>query len=107
VIHHYNAALGIASPFNWRDELFWNHYNLANLFRNEDEFDDANFHIEQAKSHTVHDPYKLARAIRLQARIWYRQCRPEDAKTEALHALEIFEKIGAEGMQERAEISFR
>jgi hypothetical protein len=33
--------------------------------------------------------------MELQARIWYRQRRLEDAKSEALGALEIFEKLGA------------
>jgi len=31
-ISHFEAALGIASPFNWRNELFWVHYSLAILF---------------------------------------------------------------------------
>ena len=94
-IDHFETALRIASPFNWQDELFWIHYDLAQLFLTEDELDDANTHIEQAKSHAVDDAYNLGRAMELQARIWYRQSRLEDARSEALGALEIFEKLGA------------
>ena len=94
-IHHLNTALGIASPPGWHEELFWIHYSLADLFCDEDEFDDANAHIEQAKPHAVNNNYKLGRAIQVQARVWSRQSRLEDAKLEALRALEIYEKFGA------------
>lgn len=66
------------------------------LFANEDRFDEANAHVEQAMSHTVNDAYKLGRAMALQAAAWYLQGRIEDAKSEALSALEIHEKLGAE-----------
>ena len=94
-IRHSEKALGIASPLNWRDQLFWIHYSLAELFCNEDEFHDANTHTEQAKSHVTEVPYKLGRVTEMQARIWYRQDRLEEAKSEASHALEIYEKLGA------------
>ena len=93
-IHHFNEALGIASPPNWDSILFWIHYDMAELFCGEDEFDDANNHIERAKSHAVGD-YKSGRAIHIQASTWYRQRRFEEAKSEALHALEIYEELGA------------
>ncbi|KAF9785065.1 hypothetical protein BJ322DRAFT_805152 [Thelephora terrestris] len=94
-ILHFGAALSIASPLNWRGQLFWIHHTLAELFRDEDEFKDANAHVERAKSHATEDPYRLGRAVEMQARIWDRQGRFEDAKSEALHALEIYEKLGA------------
>ena len=93
-VHHFEAALAIASRFNWYEELFWSHYNLANQLHIEDEFDDASSHTEKAKSFAVNDTYKLGRGTDMQARIWYRQRRLEDAKSEALRALEIFEKLG-------------
>ena len=31
-IHHSEAALEIASPFDWHDQLFWTHYSLAGQF---------------------------------------------------------------------------
>jgi tetratricopeptide (TPR) repeat protein len=95
-IHHLETAIRIASPFNWHDELFWNHYSLAILFRDEGEFDDANSHTEQAKPHAVNDVYKLGRIAHMQAIVWYRQLRLEEAKSEALYALEILGKLGAE-----------
>ena len=93
-IRDYKSALEIASPFNWHSELFWAHFSLAQLFREESEFSDANFHLELAKSHAVHNAHRLGRAMHLQAYIWCRQSRFEAAKLEALHALEIFEKLG-------------
>ena len=68
---------------------------LAVLFSGEGRFDDAHAHIEQAKSHTVNNTYFLARASWLQAFIWYQQNMFEEAKSEALRALNIFEKLGA------------
>ena len=94
-IRHFETALGIASTSNWHTQLFWIHLALARLFRDEDEFDNANAHIEHAKSHTVGHPYKLGRAMDVQARIWFRQGMFEDAKSEGSRALEIYEKLGA------------
>jgi tetratricopeptide (TPR) repeat protein len=94
-IHHFETAIEIASPFNWHEELCWIYHALAELFLKENEFDDANAHIEQAKSHTVGDLYRLGRIMHLQARVLYRQGRLEDAKSEVFRAVEIFEKLGA------------
>ena len=94
-IEHFEAAIGIASPFNWHEQLFWTHFSLAALFRGENEFNDAQSHIEQAKSHAIGDTYKLGRAMDQQAWIWYGQGRLEEAKAEILCALETFEKLGA------------
>ena len=92
---HFETALRIASPFNWQGTLFLIHYSLATLLSDEDEFDDANTHIEQAKSYTSDNTYDLGRAMGMQALIWYHQHRLEDAKSEALCALEVYEKLGA------------
>ena len=96
-IHHFETALGIAFPFNWHDTLFWTHYCLAKLFDDEDEWEDASAHMGRAKSHAVDGAmqYELGRATRMQATILYQQLRLEDAKSEALLSLEIFEKLGA------------
>ena len=94
-IHHFEKALGFASTFEWRTELFWIHYSLAELFGNENGFDDAHSHIDQAKSYAVDDPHKLGWAMELKARIWRQQHRLEDAVSEAQGALEIYEKLGA------------
>jgi tetratricopeptide (TPR) repeat protein len=94
-IHHFETAINIASSSGWHDVLFWNHYSLASLFRDDGKFDDANAHTKQAKSHAVNDAYKLGRAMEMQARVWYQQLRYKEAKLETLHALEILEGLGA------------
>ena len=94
-IHHFEAALAIVSPFNWHDQLFWINYDLALLFLDEREFEVAHTHVRQAKSHTLNDAYKLGRAMGLQARIWHQERRLKEAKSEALRAIETYEKLGA------------
>jgi tetratricopeptide (TPR) repeat protein len=96
-IHHFKTALEIASPSNWRNELFWSHYNLAELFRDEGKFDDANAHIGQANSYAVDNTYWVGHVMYVQAGVWYRQERFEDAKSEALRTIEIYDKLGAVG----------
>jgi len=93
-IHHYEVALGIASPPDWHASLFWIHFCLANLFLEEGRLDDAHVHVEHAKSHAVDNPYNSARASLLQATSWYRRHMFEEAKSEALRALEVFERLG-------------
>ena len=94
-IHHFKAALTVASPFNWPHELFRIHYDMAELSRDKHEFNDANAHIAQAKFNAANNVYSLGRSMRMQAWIWYRQQRLEDARLEGLRALESFEKLGA------------
>ena len=106
-IHHFEMALRIASSFSWYNELFWIHYSLAELFDDEGELEDAITHIELAKSHAVDGalPYELARATEMQAQLWLQQLRLEDAKSEALHSLEIYEKLGvAEGVSDSKDL---
>ena len=94
-IHHFEVALGIASSLDLVHQLFWVHFRLAALFSEEGRLDDAYAHAEHAKSHTVNDPYNLARVMGLQASYLVKQHRSKEAKSEALHALDLFEKIGA------------
>ena len=94
-INHFGAALGIASSFDWHDQQFWILHSLASLFFNQGRSDDAHAYIEYAKSHVANDAYLLGRAMRLQAGFWYHQNRLEEAKSEALDALGVFEKLGA------------
>ena len=101
-IHHFGVALGIASTFDWPDSLFWLNYELADLFRDEDKFDDAHAHIERAKSHTANTSvYNLGCATELQARVLYGQHRLEEARSEALHAADVHESLGAAEDMER------
>ena len=94
-VRHFEAALAIATPFNWPDQQFFNHYSLAQLSLDEGEFSDANVHVERAKSHAVNHTYNLGCATEIQAEIWYRQHRLEDAKFEVLRAIDIYEKLGS------------
>ena len=94
-IHHFEVALEIASTLNMVDQLYWAHFALSELFSEEGRLDDAHAHVERAKSHAVNDAYLMARASRVQAWLWDRQQKFEEAKSEALRALDVFEKLGA------------
>ena len=75
-IHHFEIALEIASSFNCHGRLFLVHCSLAALFRDESKFDDANVHLELAKSHMINrSAYNPGRATGLQAGVRYRHHR--------------------------------
>jgi len=94
-IRHFEVALGNASSFNMEDQLFWIHCSLSKLFSGTGRFDDAHLHIERAKSHTTNDPYYLGHVMELQADFWYGQRIFERAGSEASHAADVYEKLGA------------
>ena len=94
-ISRFKMALEIATPFGWHDVLLSNNCSLAVLFRDEDRFEDAQTHINHAKPYTINNQYDLARVMWLQATIWYKQRRFEDARSEVLRAADAFEKLGA------------
>jgi len=94
-INHLRTALEIASPFNWNGELFWIHHSLVEFSVGEARFDDAHAYVRRIEPHTINDPYLLGRATELLSRVWYKEDKFEEARTEALRAAEIFEKIGA------------
>jgi len=94
-VRHFEVAIGIATPFDWHDVLFWLHYELARLFLHQTRFDDAHAHIGHAKSHTANSAYFLGAAVELQAAVWYDQHRLEEARSTALRATDFFEKLGA------------
>ena len=94
-IQRFEIALEVASNLGLHDHLSWVHISLASMYSREGKFDDAHAHIEQAKSQVVDDIYHLHKAITVQAKIWYRQRKFEDAKSAALRSLKVFEKLGA------------
>ena len=94
-IHHFEAAIGIASIHNWYNSLVWCHLRLAGLFSDEDRFDDAHAHLNRAESHAIDDAYNLGRTVLLRAETWYLQRRLKEAVSGALRAIEIYEKLGA------------
>jgi len=100
-IHHFEVALGIASPFDWHMEPFWIHYRLARLFYCEGRFDEAQTHVAHPKSYTVNSALNLGYAMEVQACVWYRQQKLEEARSEFLRAVDVYEKFGvAEGVKD-------
>ena len=95
-IHHLEVARRIASSINMVAQLFWVHFSLAELFSNQGRFDETKTHLEHARSYAANDVYLLARASLLQAVVRHKQDISEEAKSEALCALEVFEKLGAQ-----------
>jgi len=94
-IHQYEVALEIASSSNWHGGLFQIHHALARLFHDEGRFNDAQAHIERAKIHTANSAHNLGCVMEVQAKVWYKQHRLEEARSEALRAADIYEKLGA------------
>jgi len=94
-INHFEVALGIASSFGWRLQLFWIHFRLAVLCIEQGRFDDSYAHIERAKSYAVDDAYSFGLAAHLQAFALYQQRRLPEAKSEASRAVDAFVKLGA------------
>ena len=96
-ISHFKKALQIASSPKWHYQLFHNHYSLAELYSKEGRFSDTCYHIECAKSHANSDTdnYCLGFAMELQAKIWYKEDRLEEARDEIVGAVDIFERLGA------------
>ena len=93
-VHHLEAALRIASSFDWHHRLFDIHLSLAMLVGDEGKLDSAHVHAERAKLYAVNNPYDLGQVMMIQAVIWLRQYKFEEARSEALLAVEIFEKLG-------------
>ena len=100
-IHHFETALRNATPSIWHEDSFWIHCSLTKLSLDEDAFNDANAHVQQAKSNTVSGTYNMGRAMELQAHVWCLQRRFEGAKSEILCALSLYEKLGAAEGAER------
>ena len=92
--HHFEVALGIASSFKWHRQLFFLHHDLAKLCCDKSRFDDAQAHIESAKLHTFNETYCLGDMMKLQAELWYKQDRLEEARSEALRAADVYQKLG-------------
>ena len=99
-IHHIEASLRIASALNLQDELSWTHLSLADLYLEDGKFNEAQVHIEHSKSHAGNDMSLLGCGVYVGARVLSAQNRPE-AKSEALRAIAIFEKLGnTDGVKE-------
>ena len=106
-INHFETALGIASSFNWYCQLLRIHHSMAELLFDENRFDDAHTHVERAKLHAIDDTYRLGHAMELQAEFLYQQHKFEEANSEALQAVEVYEKIGATNRVEACRVILR
>ena len=94
-IDNFERALEIVSSFAWQAQQFWILCTLTELFLIEGRTDDAHARVERAKLLAVNSPYLLGCAVRMQAYLWYKQRRFEDARFEALGVVDVFEKIKA------------
>jgi len=94
-IEHLETALEIASRFNWHEEEFRVRQLLTKMLLGENRFDDARTHIEQAKLRATNNARNMGRAMELQARLWFGEYRFEEAKSEALTAIDILGKGGS------------
>ena len=92
-VHHYKAALQIADLLNMGAGQFWIHIALMALFYDQHKLGNAQSHIERAKLYAVDNKYFLARAMYMQALIWVKQYRIEEARSEASHALDAFRRL--------------
>ena len=94
-IKNFETAIGIASTINSHNILFWSNYYLSELFFSENRSDNAHTHVERAKSHAINSSYLIGRAMEMQTGFWYKECKFEEAKSEALRAVDAYEGIGA------------
>ena len=93
--YHFEVALGLASSLNSPDLLFSLHVHLASAALDESRFDEASSHIQQAKIHAPDNPFDLGLVASVRAAIAYKQHNLEEARSDVLYAIEIFEKVGA------------
>ena len=93
-IDHFNTALEIASSHGWQDQQFWIHHSLGGMFFGVRRYDDARLHAERAWIYAVNDVPLLGHAMKLRAIILYSQKKYNEAKSEALRAADVHEKLG-------------
>ena len=94
-IGYFQKALEIAVSFGWQSQQFQILCSLARLFFAEGKPHDAHAYVVRAKSHAADGAYLLGRAMQLQAHLWYEEQKFEEAKSEALGAVDVFEKLAA------------
>lgn len=98
-IYHLEVALEIASSLNVANQLFWVHFSWRRCFRGKAGSTTHGL-MESAKPYAVDDAYLLARASQRQARYLDKQHMFKEAKSDALCALDAFEKFGAVNLAE-------
>ena len=103
-VHHSELALGIAYALNRAENLFWVHLNLVALFTRQGRFSDAQIHVGHAKTFASDNTYLLAWVSIQQAQLWYGQDMFGEAKSEALAALGVLEKLGSGDAKEARQV---
>ena len=92
-VRHHETALGIASSLDSGEQIAVLRC-LVHLLLGVERFDDVQVHLERFKSHSFKNPYDLGWTMALQAISWSKQGRFEEAKSEILRAITVFEKTG-------------
>ena len=91
VIFHLEATLRVAST---RGDRFQSHCELARIYIVEGRFDDAEAHVEHAGSLAANGSSESGSLMLLRARLLRGQGKFEEARSEALRALDLVEEFG-------------
>ena len=94
-IHYFEATIDIASPLGYGSMMSQAHLSQAQLYGLVDMFSEAHAHIKPAEVHAGNRTSLLGRVFKVDIALLRTQSRFEEAKSEALHALALFEKLGA------------
>ena len=93
-ITHHEKALGIAASLNSREGKSLIIRCLVHLLLKEGRFDDAQVHLEFLKSDAANDIVSLGLAALVQACVWRRQGRVEEAEAELSRVAGVYQKMG-------------
>jgi len=94
-ISHHETALGIATSLNSSRQTQSQIIRcLVHLLLKEGRFDDAQAHLEFLKSDAANDIVSLGLAAAIQACVWRRQGRAEEAEAEIARVVVIYQKMG-------------
>ena len=96
-INHHNISIEIASSLRSRGKQAWLLACLVDLLLKAGRFDEAQIQFESLKSHVVHEPFGPGLTTVIQAEFWYHQGKIEEAKSEALRAIDVCGKLGLSG----------
>ena len=96
-IGHLTKALDIALSLNSLEKQTLIFFHLIGLFIDADRLNEAQAHIERLKLKVINSPLEMAVTTMLQALVWYKEGRLDQAKSEALRGLDLYKKLGASG----------
>jgi len=93
-ITHHERALEIATSLNSREGKSLIIRCLVHLLLKKGRFDDAQVHLEFLKSDAANDIVSLGLAAVVQACVWRREGRVEEAEAELSRAIGVYQKMG-------------